>query len=114
LVVRDALHETYSKFPFFGYGTDWLAFAHILIAIAYIGVIRHPMRNIWLFNWGMVACVLLIPWALISGDVRGVPVGWRLIDCSFGVLGFFPNWLAYRWTREMENMRFATMREEVE
>ena len=26
--VRDALIDTYAKYPFIGYGTDWLAFGH--------------------------------------------------------------------------------------
>jgi hypothetical protein len=107
LLVREALHETYAKYPFIGYGTDWLAFGHLVIAIAFMGCLRHPMRNIWLFQFGMIACVLVIPWALFFGELRGIPVYWRLIDSSFGVLGFFPCWLANRWTRELGVMRAA-------
>lgn len=110
LVVRDALHVTYAKYPFMGYGTDWLAFAHFVIAIAFIGALRHPVRNIWLFTFGMIASVLIIPWALITGEVRGIPVYWRFIDCSFGVAGFIPCWLCHRWTRELEQMRAASVR----
>jgi hypothetical protein len=110
LIVRDALHVTYAKYPFMGYGTDWLAFAHFVIAIVFIGALRHPVRNIWLFTFGMIASVLIIPWALITGEVRGIPVYWRLIDCSFGVGGFIPCWLCYRWTRELEQIRAASMR----
>ena len=32
----------------------------------------------------------------------------RLIDCSFGVVGFFPNWIAHRAVRELEQMHVAT------
>ncbi len=110
LTVRDALHDTYAKHPFIGYGTDWLAFAHFLIAIVFLGALKHPMRNIWLFTFGMIASVLIIPWALITGDVRGIPLAWRFIDCSFGVGGFIPCWLAQRWIREMEQLRAVSLR----
>ena len=110
LIVRDGLRATYAKYPFLAYGTDWLAFAHIMIAIAFIGALRHPVRNAWLFTFGMIASVLIIPWALITGEVRGIPVYWRLIDCSFGVGGFFPCWFCHRWTRELERMLTASAR----
>lgn len=102
LLVRDALRATNAKHPFLAYGTDWLAFAHIVIAIAFVGALRHPVRNAWLFTFGMIASVLIIPWALITGEVRGIPVYWRLIDCSFAVGGFVPCWFCARWTRELE------------
>lgn len=102
LIVRDALRETNAKFPFLAYGTDWLAFAHIVIAVAFIGALRHPVRNIWLFTFGMIASVMIIPWALITGEVRGIPVYWRLIDCSFAIGGFVPCWLCRRWALELE------------
>ena len=38
----------------------------------------------------------MIPYALIMGGVRGIPLWWRLIDCSFGVLGAVPLWLCQR------------------
>lgn len=113
LIVREALHETYARFPFFGYGTDWLAFAHIVVAIAFYGAVRHPLRNAWLFTVGMMAGILIIPWALFFGELRGVPVGWRLIDCTFGALGFLPCWLCSRWLRELEQMKIAELAEEL-
>jgi hypothetical protein len=33
LMVRDAVDTTLREYPFLGYGTDWLAFAHIVIAL---------------------------------------------------------------------------------
>jgi hypothetical protein len=50
----------------------------------------------------MIACFLVVPFALLMGEVRGIPVGWRLIDCSFGVLGIIPLWLC---RREIEKLR---------
>ena len=100
-LVRNGLHETYADYPFMAYGTDWLAFAHIVIAIAFIGPLRDPVRNIWVINFGMIACVLVIPLALICGPLRGIPLHWRLIDCCFGVFGFIPLWFCRRYTREL-------------
>jgi hypothetical protein len=92
--VNVGLAETGSKYPFIAYGTDWLAFAHIVIAIAFWGPLKDPVRNIWVIEFGMIACVLVIPLALVCGPIRGIPPMWRVIDCSFGVLGIIPLALA--------------------
>ena len=103
--VRNALDNTYADYPFMAYGTDWLAFGHFVIALAFVGALRDPVRNRWLFLFGMISCVLVIPYAMILGGVRGIPVYWRLIDCSFGVFGFIPLWFCWKWTGEMEKVR---------
>ena len=100
--VRDALIDIYAKYPFIGYGTDWLAFGHFVIAIAFIGPWRDPMKNKWVVEFGMIACVLLVPYALIMGQVRGIPLGWRFIDCLFGVFGLIPLWLCRREINALE------------
>ncbi len=100
-----AVRDTDDQYPFLAYGTDWLAFGHVVVAIAFFGALRDPVRNRWLFTFGMIACVLVIPWAMIFGQVRGIPFGWRLIDCSFGVIGFVPMWLASRAVNELEQLR---------
>ena len=100
--VRDALAQTQSQYPFLFYGTDWLAFGHFMIAIVFIGVLRDPVRNRWLFDFGLIACVLVVPYAFVFGEVRGIPFWWRLIDCSFGVFGFIPLWFCRRWALELE------------
>jgi hypothetical protein len=87
VTVRNGLIETNAKYPFLAYGTDWLAFAHLVIAVAFIGPLRDPVRNVWVIDFGLIACAAVIPLALIAGQVRGIPFGWRLIDCSFGVFG---------------------------
>jgi len=101
--IHDALIQTQTEHPFLFYGTDWLAFGHFVIAIAFIGALRDPVRNRWLFDFGLIACVLVIPYALVFGGVRGIPVWWRLIDCSFGVFGFIPLWFCRKWTAELEH-----------
>lgn len=94
--VHQGLLETNNQYPFMLYGTDWLAYAHIMIAIAFIGPLRDPIRNIWVVEFGMIACLLLIPLALICGSIRGIPFFWIVIDCSFGVFGLLPLGLAYQ------------------
>jgi len=105
VTVRNALRDTYAHYPFMAYGTDWLAFAHLVIATAFIGPWRDPVRNIWIFEWAMIACVAILPLALICGPLRGIPFYWRLIDCSFGVVGVVPLW----WCRR-ETLRLARLR----
>ena len=105
--VHDALVETNIKYPFLAYGTDWLAFAHIVIAIAFIGPLRDPVKNIWVVEFGMIACVLIVPFAFIMGAIRGIPFGWRLIDCSFGVFGIVPLWLCRRQIQALARLNVS-------
>ena len=99
--VRNGITATNAKYPFIGYGTDWLAFGHFVIAIAFIGPLRDPVKNIWVIEFGMIACVLVVPFALVMGDVRGIPLGWRLIDCSFGIFGIIPLWFCRRLIKQL-------------
>jgi hypothetical protein len=101
LKVHEGLRDTNVQYPFMAYGFDWLAFGHIVIAIGFVGALRDPVRNIWLFEFGMIACVLVIPWAFVFGGLRGIPFYWRLIDCAFGVFGIIPLWLCRQWAGEL-------------
>jgi hypothetical protein len=89
-LVTIALRETNARYPFLAYGTDWLAFAHLVIAIAFFGPYRDPVRNSWVITFGLIACACVLPLALVAGEVRGIPVAWRILDCSFGVCGAIP------------------------
>ena len=100
--VSAGLRETYAKYPFVAYGTDWLAFAHLVIAVAFVGPIRDPVRNVWVVTFGIIACLGVIPLALIAGSIREIPFYWRLIDCSFGVFGLVPLLLARRDIRTLQ------------
>jgi hypothetical protein len=100
-LIHAGLDDIYARYPFMAYGTDWLAFAHIVIGIAFVGAVRDPVRNIWVITWGMIACALVVPLALVCGPLRGIPFYWQLIDCSFGVLGIIPLWLARRYAVEL-------------
>lgn len=99
--VRDALQVTYHAYPFIAYGTDWLAFGHIVIALFFLGPMVDPARNIFVLYAGLWACALVFPLALICGPVREVPFYWRLVDCSFGGLGAIPLLCAIRWTKQL-------------
>ncbi len=88
--VRRGLDATDAEYPFVLYGTDWLAFAHLVIAVAFYGPYRDPVRNIWVVEFGMIACAGIVPLALICGPIRGIPFWWSVVDMSFGVLGIVP------------------------
>jgi hypothetical protein len=103
--VQDGLRQTSQRFPFMAYGTDWLAFGHFVIALAFVGALRDPVRNAWLFDFGLLACAMVIPFALVFGQLRGIPLLWRLMDSAFGVFGAIPLWLARKWTRELSGMQ---------
>ena len=102
--VRNALRETNAEYPFLAYGYDWLAFAHLVIATAFIGPLRDPVRNKWIIDWALIACAAIIPRAMICGPIRGIPFYWQLIDCSFGVVGAIPLWLCRKYILELEQI----------
>jgi hypothetical protein len=100
--VVSAYHKVNIQYPFLLYGYDWLAFAHFVLAILFIGPYKDPVKNIWVIEFGLIACVLIFPLAFIAGHYRGIPIGWQLIDCSFGIFGFIPLWICYRKIKNLE------------
>jgi hypothetical protein len=99
--VHDAVVATGEDYPFIAYGTDWLAFAHLAIAVAFVGPLVDPVRNIWIIRWGMIMCAGVVPLTLIAGSVRGIPWGWMVIDMSFAVIAIVPLLIAERLTRRL-------------
>ncbi|MBS1501439.1 MAG: hypothetical protein JST32_05225 [Bacteroidetes bacterium] len=97
-----AVKTTNNDYPWLSYGTDWLAFAHLVIAVVFIGPLRDPVRNIWVIRFGMIACIGIFPLAFIAGPIRNIPFFWQMIDCSFGLLGFIPLYISYRYTCRLE------------
>ena len=102
--VRDGLRDAYGQHPWLAYGTDWLAFAHLVLAVFFLGPLVKPVRNIWVLQAGLAACMMVIPLALVAGPLRGIPWGWRLIDCSFGLFGALPLYYCLRLARQIERL----------
>lgn len=106
--VYEGVHVVNELYPFMAYGTDWLAFAHIVIALVFVGVYYKPIRNVWIVYWAMIACVLVIPTAFICGYIREIPFFWILVDCSFGVFGIIPLWILKRYITDLASVSGIT------
>lgn len=102
LTVRNGLEHTYADYPWIAYGTDWLAFGHLVIAAFFIGPFINPLSSRATLYTGIAACLAVIPLALICGPIRGIPFYWRLIDCSFGVIGMIPLIYCLRLIKRIE------------
>jgi hypothetical protein len=100
--VHEGVVNTNRDYPFMAYGTDWLAFGHLAIAMAFLGPFVDPVRNKWVFVFGVIACAGVPPLALIAGPIRGIPLYWRLIDCSFGIVGVVPLLVCLGYVRQLE------------
>ncbi|WP_230194250.1 hypothetical protein OHU34_09200 [Streptomyces sp. NBC_00080] len=102
--VRRGLDTADADYPFLLYGTDWLAFAHLVIAVAFYGPYRDPVRNVWVVEFSMIACAGIIPLALTCGPLRGIPFWWSVIDMSFGVFGVIPLYVVRQKIKRLESM----------
>ena len=103
--VWTGVKEAHDRHPFLFYGYDWLAFAHIMIALLFIGPYKDPVRNKCVIDWGIVSCLAILPLAFIAGSIRGIPWFHILIDCSFGIVGIFPLLLVKRWIKQLETIQ---------
>lgn len=108
--VRQGVDETAARYPFLFYGTDWLAFGHLIIALFFFGPLNDPIRNVFVLRAGILACALVWPLAFICGAIRGIPFAWQLIDCSFGVIGLVPLLVCLRAVRRLEALQRAEAR----
>ena len=99
------VEKTHEDYPFIFYGFDWLAFAHIVIAILFIGVYQHPVRNRWVIQWAMITCVCVLPLAFIAGFIRGIPLFHILTDCSFGIVGLIPLFIVQVKIKKLEKLK---------
>jgi hypothetical protein len=102
--VYVALTQTNRAYPFLAYGYDWLAFAHLVIAVAFFGPFQDPVRNKWVIQFGRIACLMIFPLAFIAGYLRGIPFYWQLIDCSFGLFGLIPLSICYLKIEQLESL----------
>jgi len=69
--IHAAVVQTNLHYPYLAYGTDWLAFSHLVIAIAFWGPLKDPIKNKWVIEFGIIACIMVFPLALIAGHIRG-------------------------------------------
>jgi hypothetical protein len=99
--VYMGVNEVDKRYPFIAYGTDWLAFAHLILAVLFIGIVKDPVRNIWVLQFGLISCAGIFPLAFIAGTIRGIPIYWQLIDCSFGLFGGIILWICYQKVRKL-------------
>jgi hypothetical protein len=105
--VYTAVKATNENYPYLSYGTDWLAFGHLVIAMAFLGPLKDPVKNIWVIQFGLIACVMVFPLAFIAGPIRGIPFYWRLIDCCFGLFGLLPLTICYMDIRKLEKLQIG-------
>jgi hypothetical protein len=105
--VLFALEYNHTQFPFLAYGTDWLAFGHLCIAVFFIRPWFRPLESDWVLKCGLICCAAVIPTAFIAGHVRDIPLYWRLIDCSFGVIGALPLWYCLKLIRREDRDRLS-------
>jgi hypothetical protein len=96
LQAIDALESVQAEHPFILYAHDWLAFAHIVLAIMFAGAIRDPLRNIWIVQCGLIMCALVPVLAAICIPIRGLPLRWFWIDFAFAPAAAVPLWIALR------------------
>lgn len=100
--VNQAITETGDKYPLVLYGYDWLGFAHILIAIAFVGPLLDPVKNQWVVIWGMIASALTVLMAFIAEPFREIPFFWSLIDAVIGAGAFMVLWMCNRLINQIK------------
>ena len=98
----EGLKATEERHPFMLYAHDWLAFAHIVLALLFAGAIRDPVRNKWIVQCGLLMCVLIPVLAGIGVPLRGLPWQWFFVDTAFGVVAGVLLGVAYRDIRRAE------------
>jgi len=102
LQAIEGLEAVQANYPFMLYAHDWLAFAHIVLAILFAGAIRDPIRNVWLVQCGLIMCALVPVLAGVCIPLRGIPSIWFLIDFAFAPAAALPLWIALRDIRRAE------------
>lgn len=102
LRVIAAMGEMEARHPFMFYVHDWLAFAHIVLAILFAGAARDPVRNIWIVQCGLIMCALVPVLAAICIPLRGLPWCWFFFDFAFAPAAAVPLWIALRDIRRAE------------
>ena len=106
-LVYQAVEELYDKYPFLAYGYDWLAFGHFIISIPFLMAVRDPLRHSWVITYGISACLAVLPFAIIFGAIREIPLFWRGVDTLFGIGGLAVLLVLRRQFRALEESRVS-------
>jgi hypothetical protein len=104
IYVDKGVTDTNNNYPFMRYGFDWLAFAHLLIAIAFIGPLKDPIKNEWVVRWGMIASALSIVMALAWERMRAIPLWWSCIDAFIAVVAFIVLMICNKWINQLKQI----------
>ena len=97
-----SVSNTYETYPVIAYCMDWLSYACVVFAIFMIGAIRQPVKNVWIVQVYLIACLLAAVLPFVAGPFRDIPIFWRFIDGSFGIIGFLILLPAYRLIKKLE------------
>jgi len=106
-----SIHETSANYPAIAYCMDWLSYACIVFAIFMIGAIKDPVKNIWIIQTYMLACLMAAALPFIAGPFREIPIFWRFLDGSFGVIGFLVLLPPYKLTKSLAASQTAKLPE---
>jgi hypothetical protein len=93
-----------ANYPFLLYAHDWLAFAHVMLAVLFVGAIPDPVRNIWIIQCGLIMCALVPVLAAICIPARGIPMCWFWIDAAFAPAAALPLCIALRDIRRLQKL----------
>ncbi len=102
--VREAISDAELRNPFMLYGYDWLGFAHLFIAIAFLGPLKDPVKNEWVVKFGMIVSALTVFISLFYEQVREIPFFWSLIDAAIGLAAFIILFFCNRWIKELKKL----------
>jgi hypothetical protein len=69
--------------------------------------IRDPLRHSWIITYGISACLAVLPFAIIFGAIREIPLVWRGVDTLFGIGGLAVLLVLRKKFRELEGKPIA-------
>lgn len=101
--VAGTLEMVNRDYPYVMYGYDWLAFAHICLAVLFAGAMRDPAKNLWVVQCGLLMCAGVPVLAAICIPLRGIPAYWFLVDAAFAPGAAIPLFIALRDIRAGES-----------
>jgi hypothetical protein len=102
LQAIEGLEFVHDHYPFMLYAHDWLAFAHVVLAILFVGAIRDPVRNIWIVQCGLIMCALVPVLAIVFIPLRGLPWQWFWVDFAFAPAAALPLGIALKDIKRIE------------